>query len=726
MPKVPIIQTNFSGGESSPFLRGRVDIPRYKASCEVLYNMIVLLAGGAARRPGTRFVSNAGTGITVRLMPFQIFNRDTAPPQSLGYTVIFRSDEKIWFAVAGAVIGNEGGVPTEITSPYADGTDLSLLRYDQGPDNNLIITHPDYAPQELKRITNTNWTIGACPIKSTPLARLASLSLPLSDQPKLCYAETVQPHGFATGMKIRIKGATETEYNGLFRITVESPEIFTYKITGAPETPATTTTEMTAGIGIASITRVNNTATVTTDKDHEFETDDYVTIEDAGQADYNLSAKITKISETQFSYTVANNPTTPATGTIFCTRMASLPFTSVTGYPQAVGHYQQRRVYASNLYNPFTLWLSKNYALTNFRIDVKHNSAMQMGIAAAKTDIMHVVCGKQIAVLTRDREFVVGPADKGALAPTNIDIAGYGRNGSGLARPVMVEQDVYFANRDSTQIRAFGYHFESDSMRSRDISFVSEHLTARGIVQLAYSPQQDLVYIVCADGTFLTLTVNAEYEVMAFAQHATDGLVKDLIVTHNQGHDEVWLAVVRTIGGVAKTYLEVMDDTLNTDCAVVDTDAGKATWDGLGHLEDKTVDVLADGIVMPQEVVDNGQITLPRNAEAVEIGLHYYSKIKDLPPEFQGGLGTVQAAQVSVNKVSVRLKDSLGCTINGEIIPFRKFGEDILDAPIEPFTGDKEATQIGWERGGGQVEIVQDQPLPFTVLAIIKEVSVNA
>jgi hypothetical protein len=67
---------------------------------------------------------------------------------------------------------------------------------------------------------------------------------------------------------------------------------------------------------VTSITRSSNTATVTTTAAHGYSTGDYVTIAGATQSDYNGIYQITVLSTTTFTYTVANTPVTPATGTI--------------------------------------------------------------------------------------------------------------------------------------------------------------------------------------------------------------------------------------------------------------------------------------------------------------------------------------------------------------------------------------------------------------------------
>jgi hypothetical protein len=67
---------------------------------------------------------------------------------------------------------------------------------------------------------------------------------------------------------------------------------------------------------VTSITRSGTTATVTTTAAHGLETGDYVAVEGADQADYNGDFEITVTGTDEFTYTVANSPATPATGTI--------------------------------------------------------------------------------------------------------------------------------------------------------------------------------------------------------------------------------------------------------------------------------------------------------------------------------------------------------------------------------------------------------------------------
>lgn len=68
-----------------------------------------------------------------------------------------------------------------------------------------------------------------------------------------------------------------------------------------------------------TITRVGTIATATTSSNHNLATGLSVVIAGASQSEYNKTATITVISETQFTYEVSGSPTTPATGTITAT-----------------------------------------------------------------------------------------------------------------------------------------------------------------------------------------------------------------------------------------------------------------------------------------------------------------------------------------------------------------------------------------------------------------------
>lgn len=449
-----------------------------------------------------------------------------------------------------------------------------------------------------------------------------------------------------------------------------------------------------------------------------------IKIVNADQSEYNGEFVITDIDPVSLYYEITGTPSSPATGIQISVRRV---YWSTLGYPSAITFFEQRLLLSGVATSPQTVFGSESGNISNMRADVGDSDPFEFVLQAATSAIIHLSAIDKIFVSTRDKELSLEGGVAEPLTPTNVVIKEKGRRGTiDNVRPLIINEEVIFPTRHSIKLRALSYQFEKDKFDSPDLSIYSGHLSALGIKDMAYQDEPNsIIWIITDTGKLLSLTLDRDEEIIAWASHTTDGLFKNVEVISYQSKYQVWVAVERIVNGITSTYIETLTPALNTDAAFIGSDVtAKSLWNtGLAHLEGKTVDILADGIVMRQDVVVSGAITLPRVANNVEIGLHYETVIKDLPPEIGTAIGTAQGQAVSVHEAYVRLYESVGCEVNGDEIPFRKFGADLLDEVIEPFTGDKFISLIGWE--GGVVEIKQVQPLPFTVLAITKGLTIN-
>jgi len=141
MAQARIRVTDFSSGEWSPTLNGRVDLDRYPRACRILENFILLQGGGAQRRPGTRHDGIASS--RPRLVPFEF-------AAGIAYVLEFTQ-----FQIR--VYGDDGlieispGVPLTITTPYRTG-DLPALDVSAQSADVLFLTHPNWPPARLERL----------------------------------------------------------------------------------------------------------------------------------------------------------------------------------------------------------------------------------------------------------------------------------------------------------------------------------------------------------------------------------------------------------------------------------------------------------------------------------------------------------------------------------------------------------------------------------------------
>jgi hypothetical protein len=89
--------------------------------------------------------------------------------------------------------------------------------------------------------------------------------------------------------------------------------------------------------------------------------------------------------------------------------------------------------------------------------------------------------------------------------------------------------------------------------------------------------------------------------------------------------------------------------------------------------------------------------------------------------------GTAQGKKKRVSRITYRIFKTLGLKHGPnpdrlDIVPFRSSADDMDEAPAL-FTGDKEVEfPRNWDKDGF-ITLVQDQPLPLTVLAIMPELN---
>lgn len=138
MPKATYMQTNFTAGELSPRLEGRIDVSKYANGVQTLTNMLVYPHGGVTRRGGSKYIASGKTNTKkVRLIPFQ-FSVEQAYIIEFGdqYCRFYRDQTQI-------------DIGKEIATNYLEA-ELFELQFVQSADV-LFIVHPNHHPRRLSR-----------------------------------------------------------------------------------------------------------------------------------------------------------------------------------------------------------------------------------------------------------------------------------------------------------------------------------------------------------------------------------------------------------------------------------------------------------------------------------------------------------------------------------------------------------------------------------------------
>ena len=787
MAKLRVLQSTLNAGELSPLLRGRPDIARYQHGLELCRNALPLVTGGVTRSPGSLHVDLIADD-SVLLLPLRL----TLAGVLTGYVLAFSHQQIRFYRGDTRAAILDDGEPVTLATPYTSAQlpdlrfeiqenilylvhpGIAPYRLTRGADDLhwtlspvLFVHFPMRRPPETDTIELTpSVTSGTGTLTASTdffeashdgvvfmvnggLARIDDVISPLVANVTMIRGIVVPNNmirisdtvvvtanpGAMSGVQsvtltIVAKKTSESSTLELLLTSTITPDPLPAGVTAAVQSTSDN------GTGLESYT---DTVTLTFDPG-AMAGIEAITVK--GQADQRLT-QIVFLGDyiNVVAYTLTTTISALPAGITTTKTTAKVPITGKEpdkfwkeqawsnrrGWPQAVGFAEQRMVLASNATYPTAQWWSKTGQLFDFEVGTLDDEAIDITLAPATSSINHLVSGEELLSLTFDQLIgTAGGRDEG-ITPTNPNIRLRTRHGaSPRVRPVAIAEQVYFASPSGKRLRGLAYVIEQDGYAAPDLTVLADHLfEGGGIVDMAYAREPvPAIWIVTAAGTLVSLTLDRDQQVQAWAQHETDGTETYLSVTSipgTNGEDSVWVAVQR--GEVIS--IEVFDSTLNTHDAVVGmSEEGQTEWTGLDHLDGQTVDIVADGYVLPQQVVIDGTVTLDFPAHAVEIGRHYVSTVKDLPPHIEGAAG----GQTSINQVRVLLHKSSGCKINGEVVPFQQFGDNLLDQPVQPFTGWKDVNVCsGWSANGdtAQVEIVQDLPLPFTVLAIVKELSVN-
>lgn len=300
---------------------------------------------------------------------------------------------------------------------------------------------------------------------------------------------------------------------------------------------------------------------------------------------------------------VRTNDTSWAISAVSFTQPATPHWDASSGYPTTIAFFEQRMILGSTKAEPQTIWGSQSGNILNLVTGVNDSDPFEFTLSVATSNILHLTTGNQIIVHTYDKEITMKGGLEKALTPTNVQIKEQTTYGikEGV-RPLTVNGELLFATQHGTKIRTLAYQVDKDAYTAPDISLVAGHLIEAGVEEMAKTQEPfNLIWIITTDGNLILLAVDREQEIIAWSKNTTDGLFKSIMAIPYNNTDQVWVAVERRINGVTKTYIEYFDPALNTDCAITASDAlGKKAWTGLGHLEGKLVNIVADGAALVQ------------------------------------------------------------------------------------------------------------------------------
>ena len=136
---VTLMQNNFTSGEISPMMDGRIDSGRYQTGLSLCENFLPTRQGGLKRRPGSRYAGNTKSNAVARLANYQAIGGD--------YYELEFTNLKLRIWKQDKTLVQSGGSPAEVTTPYTTaqlfGIKLAVVK------GVVYLVHPSHPPATI-------------------------------------------------------------------------------------------------------------------------------------------------------------------------------------------------------------------------------------------------------------------------------------------------------------------------------------------------------------------------------------------------------------------------------------------------------------------------------------------------------------------------------------------------------------------------------------------------
>lgn len=767
MSATPILN-NFSAGELSPRLNGRVDLDAYHRGAAYIENMWIQPQGGVTRRPGTRYMGQVKNAST----PPRLVNFEFSDAQS--YVIEMGAGYCRFWADRGNVIS--GAAPYEIANSFGVD-DLNTMQWAQYGDT-LYIATGESRPYVLRRYGHTDWRLSAFDFQNGPF------QAENSDE-----SHTISRSGTSGG--ISLNASTDVfeagHVNALwrFREPVSEEAIFTH-IAENSSTPVAIPDKgvfdwsvvlNAAGADSISLQRSSNGGTTwstissysnTNSGEHQNATHQLalyrwtVTRYSGGpvavvstityeseEDDYNGIVQINAVTDAQnaSATVIVTNYTTRAIHT-----WSEGAWSTKAGWPRCVGLFEQRTVWAGSDDEPMSIWLSKVAEHNIFTPGVEDDDAITWPLAAQKqARVSWVSALKTLFFGTSAGPWRMASAEDAgeALTPTNVMARLQGAWPSAREMAVDIGNRTAYIHRHRRRVLDNSFDWLSDSYTAQDLTLMAEHIGGREngstLVRMAVLNDPDpILFCVRSDGYMPCLTYNHAHEVLGWTRNwSSDAYFEDAVAIPGQYSDELWCLVRRTIGGSDVRYLEMIDprdfestrDAWFVDCGILYDGVGTNVITGLAHLEGMNVTVWNSGAVEGvSNIVSGGQVTIKNEMSYGIIGIDYRSMLYTMNLEVPTRRGTSQTKSIKVSRVGIRAYRSGVFRYGGWDAPIGD-GAELYTLAADPptyygsapdlYTGDFEFDLMGRVSPEARVYIESYLASPLTVLAIVPYVDVG-
>jgi hypothetical protein len=616
-------RSSFLGGELSPLILNRGDLPQYEAGLKTLENGLVIDVGAVMRRPGSVYVATEPGPAHL-----ETFIYDEAD----AYVLAFTDGKLRFYRDNGIILDPNTGSPYEVNTPYGPNDIAKLALYQSADVCYIVSTDGTYSPRKLSRLAHASWTLEDFndlvldgPFRalntSSTCVRVSDVNNPVDPAQwvhLISDANIFQEEHVGSLWKLQHVLANQRDagtFSGVadgnevvagvgapygfaftsaaFQGTIKLQAGYEDYVGGTQWVDEYTVTNVASGALDVNDTGISNfgveavgwpsnvklrvvcSALTSGTVDYEITVDSYLHTGIVRIYEYGSPNDVNVVVTDRCGIADANT-----------TMWAEGAWNNVRGYPTAVTGHFGRLVFAQGL----TIYWSAVEDYEKFRAGTNDDEAFAYTLSQARQNATRWMVGERSQNLilgTLGKIMELRPLDElGGFTPTNPPKVGSTVASTvGMAQPALAENVILFTDRTGKRVYEMLYDSGEQTIVAPDLTILASHITGTGISQMAWqrSPYP-ILWCVRNDGDMATLYYNRTYKVGAWSRQVTDGDYTSVAVVPTEGgNDRVWTVVKRTLDGNDVYYVEYFHD-LDLEAEIEDAfyvDSG-LTWDGGG------------------------------------------------------------------------------------------------------------------------------------------------
>ena len=597
--------------------------------------------------------------------------------------------------------------PIYSTPAPFNASDLPKVNFAQVADT-VYYAHTSYPPGKLVRLGHTNW------VWST-----------------VTFSPTVQPPTGIAGVVTNPNTDSANSGNAYF------PEPASYVVTAFNEARGQESRPSSAVTLTNCLSLKRNYNTITWAAPSTGPAPDYYRVYKADQTGfYGYIGSTTQLSfvDDNISGDLSSGPPTGYN-----------PFPGTGDYPGTVKFHEQRSWWGNTNNHPNSIYASRSadYENMDYATPGQENDSLAIGLVGDKVNVVNQLASTKqgLLALTTNAIFSIQGSNQNYITATpppkaTVEIT----RGVSALRPIQVDSALLYQTVRTGEVRALGYEFSIDGLKTDDVSIFSRHLfDNHSIVDWCWVEKpHSSILAVRDDGVMLCFTWDQAQQVWGWTTWTTNGSYLRVTAITEQGEDRIYTIVQRPFG----TYIERFSselwadvaDACYLDCAKTYLlgGANATTFMRLDHLEGQTVYAWVDGALYTKDakgnplVVTNGQVTLPTGGAKVTIGLPFTAEIETLPLAMQTKAGWSVARPQDNAHAVIRVINTRNFTAgpnrNNLFEPKLRTNEP-MGTLTGLFTGNVHIDLAAASGDEATVVLRSDVPAPFHVAGVMVEPS---